>query len=421
MRPARRAVIALVLAVVAVLVPARPVPAPAQEPDDRAAIQSLLDRRAHAVEGRDRAAFMATVADLSSAFRERQAQLFKWTRDVPFASYELQADWTEWGDIARASDSARYPGAEAVTIPLTEERYRIRGLDRAPAVEDLFYTFVKQGGAWLIAEDRDVADLGFDTAEHLWDFGPVLVERHGRFLVFRHPCGKGPCSDLPDYAHSLLEAGRARAERFWTGPWPKLVGVVLPKTKDELRHVLQANLDLTTFVAFTYSTVKDGRYSAPRIVLNWRTLEERSKSPLQDVFAHELVHVATRSSAGPHVPVFVDEGFAEHAANEASPASLSFFDYQRGVGGVDGTLPDDYEFQSGSGTSIFLNYQTAQSAIDFFVRTWGPRAFERFYKRLGRARTVPGTSEYLTSRALHRTIGVGLHRFEQLWADSLGG
>ncbi|HEY7873726.1 MAG TPA: hypothetical protein VIG64_01255 [Actinomycetota bacterium] len=400
--------------------PARPTPAPAQEQPDRAAIQDLLDRRAEAIESRDRAAFMATVGDLSPGFRDEQARLFRSMKDVPFASYELEADWTEWGDIMRAGDRARYPGAEVVTIPLTEERYRIRGLDRSPAVEDLFYTFVKQGGEWLIGQDRDVADLGFDTAQHLWDFGPVRVERHGRFLVFRHPCRKGPCSNLPDYALSMLEAGRARAELYWPGPWPKRVGVVLPTTKSELRHVLQANFDLTTFIAFTYSTVKDGRYSAPRIVLNWRTLEGRSASSLQNVFAHELVHVATRSSAGPHVPVFVDEGFAEHAANEASPASLSFFDYQRSIGGVNGALPEDYQFVSGSGTSIFLNYQTAQSAVDFFVRTWGPRAFERFYKRLGRARGVPGTSEYLTSKALRHTIGVSLDRFEQLWADSLG-
>jgi hypothetical protein len=412
--------LALLVAVAAGLVPARPTPAPAQELGDRAAIQALLDRRAVAVMERDRRAFMATVADLSPAFVERQGQMFAWMRRVPFASYELRADWSALGDVARVSDIRRYPGAEAVTIPLTEERYRIRGLDRSPAVEDLFYSFVKREGEWAIAEDRDVEDIGFDTTRHLWDFGPVGVQRRGRFTMLQHPCGKGPCARLPDYALGLLEAGRAQAERYWAGPWPARVGVFLPETKDELRRVLNANFDLSTFIAFTYSTASDDRYSAPRMVLNWRTLQDRPASSLQDVFAHELVHVATRSSSGPFVPIFVDEGFAEHVSNEASPSSLAFFDYQRSIGGVDGILPRDYEFVTGSGTSIFLNYQTAQSAVDFFVRSWGPDAFRQFYKRLGRLRGVAGTTDYLVSKVMRRTIGVSLGGFQQLWAGSLG-
>lgn len=403
------------------VVATRPAPAPAQPLDDRAAIQALLDERARAVESRDRKAFMGTVARDSRRFVRRQRRVFRWMRAVPFASYVLQADWSVYGDVVRPGDAARYPAAQAVAIPLTVERYRLRGLDAAPASEDLFFTFVKEDGRWAIADDRGVEDAGFQSARHLWDFGPVVVQRHGRFHILRHPCrGSGDCARLPEGTPALLESALGTARRYWSGPWPRRIGVVVPDTPRELERLLQASFDLSEFIAFAYSTSHRGRYTAPRVVLNWRTLENRSASSTERVLAHELVHVGTRSSSGPFVPIFVDEGMADYASNEGSPASLAFFDFQRAAGAVDGRLPKDYEFTTGSGSQIFLSYQTAQSAIGFFVGRWGMPAFERFYRLLGRQRAVAGTADYHLSAALRKTIGIGLRRFERAWADSLG-
>jgi hypothetical protein len=417
----RRRAALLSLLAVAALLPARPLPAPAQTADDRAAIQALLDTRARAVVERDRAAFMSTVSGLIPEFRRQQGRVFRWMSEVPFASYELRANWSTWGDIATGPERAAYPAAEAVTIPLTEERYRIRGIDNAPASEDLYFTFAKHDGQWQITSDSAVAYLGFMSTTHLWDLGPVDVVHDGKFRIFRHPCrDQRTCAQLPDGVGSVLDSGLERARPYWSGPWPQRVGVVVPDTKAELHKVLHASFDLTDFVAFTYSSFDHDRYSGPRIVLNWRALQGRSSDAVARVVAHELMHVATRSSAGPFVPIFVDEGYADHAANAGSSSSLTYFDYQRSVGGVDGSLPRDYEFTTGTGSSIFLNYQTAQSAMDFFVRTWGQHAFERFYKELGSKREVPGTTEYHVSRAMKQTIGIGLDAFERAWAGSLG-
>jgi hypothetical protein len=406
---------------VAALLPARPGSAPAQPLEDRAAIQALLDRRARAAETGDVRAFMDTVAGDSKSFVRRQRRVFEWMRRIPFASYDLHADWSVYGDVARPSDEALYLGAEDVTIPVTVERYRVKGLDDAPAAEDLYLTFVKRDGEWRVAGDQSVEDAGFQSVRHLWDFGPVVVRRHGRFSIFRHPCtDQDVCARLPEGTPALLDAALAKARRYWSGPWPKRVGVVVPDTGKELRRMLQASFDVTEFIAFAYSTTDEGRYTAPRVVLNWRTLQSRSADSVARVFAHELVHVGTRSSSGPYVPIFVDEGFADYASNEGSAASLSFFHFQRSVGAVDGSLPRDFEFTTGSGSAIFLNYQTAQSAVGFFVQRWGLGAFERFYKDLGRRRTAPGTADYHVSRALRRAIGIGLRRFERAWADSLG-
>lgn len=392
---------------------------------DRAAIQKLLDRRAVALIERDKDAFMGTIAQMSPAFVERQSNLFDWMANVPLRSYRLVADWSKFGDLVRSMDKARYPGAGAVALPVTEERYRLKGLDHVPAAEDIFFTFVKVDGEWLVAEDRDLEDIGLDSARHLWDFGPVQVRRAGEFVVMTHPCRAQPtCARLPQRMDALLTAAAGRVRRYWRGPRPRAVAVLVPDTSRELERMLQATFDLTNFVAFAYSTIADpdqgGGFGGPRIVLNWRSLEGRSEVSTEAVLAHELLHVVTRSTSGPLVPVFVEEGFADFVGNDASPASLAFFDAQVAAGAVGGVLPEDFQFTTGNGTEIFLNYQKSQSAVGFFVRTWGLRAFERFYRILGRERVTQGTSEYHIDRALHRAIGIGFERFQRAWAGSLG-
>ena len=367
---------------------------------------------------------MATVARLSPAFVKRQSHLFDWMDNVPLGSYELTADWAKLGDLVRDMDRARYPQADDVAIPVTEERYALKGVDRAPAAEDVFYTYVKIDGHWRIAEDRDLEDIGFDSVRHLWDFGPVEMQRVGRFVLFRHPCDGGSgCARLPAGMGATLDAAVARVRRYWAGPVPRSIAVVIPDTARELRRMLQATFDLTKFVAFAYSTVEDPdhglRYAGPRIVLNWRSLAGRSASSTEAVLAHELLHVVTRPASGPLVPVFVEEGFADFVGNDASPGSLAFFDSEVAAGAVGGTLPEDFQFTTGTGTEIFLSYQESQSAVSFFVRTWGLPAFERFYRLLGRARVTPGTADFHIDRALRRTIGIGFDRFERAWAGSL--
>lgn len=368
---------------------------------------------------------MATIAQMSPAFVRRQSRLFDWMANVPLGTYRLEADWSKYGDLARDVDAARYPEADAIAIPVTDELYRLAGLDRRSAGEELFYTFAKVGGRWLVAEDTDLEDIGFDTTRHLWDFGPVRVARYGKFVVMTHPCKDQPvCARLPVGMDVLLDGALARVRRYWRKPVPRGIAVLVPDTAKELGRMLQATFDLSKFVAFAYSTVDDAagglHYSGPRIVLNWRSLDGRSSSSIEAVLAHELLHVVTRSSSGPLVPVFVEEGFADFVGNDASPTSLAYFDSVVATGGVGGDLPQDFQFTTGSGSEIFLRYQEAQAAVTFFVSRWGLPAFERFFRRLGRARVTAGTAAWHIDNALRHTIGIGLGAFRRAWAGSLG-
>lgn len=391
---------------------------------DRAAIQELLDRRAAAVMERDVDAFMATVSTASGEFRARQKRLFEWMEDVPFRSYRLRAVWKRAGDLIRPSDRGRYPGAEDAALPVTEELYRIAGADTAPAIEDLFYTFVKKDGQWLVAGDGDLDDLGLHTARHMWDFGPVDLTQEGRFLVIEHPCRrKRPCGELPAGFFSLADQALDRVGRFWNGPAGDTIVVLVPSSDKELGRMLQVTFDTANFVAFAYSTVDLRRgydFTAPRIVFNHKSLANRSDESVLGILAHELLHVVTRRASGPFTPVFIEEGFADYVGNDADVASLVFLSAEIGAGRFDRRLPQDFEFIVGDSTSIFRNYQESHSAVRFFLERWGLDEFVRFYRDLGRRQIAAGTARYQLNDALKDAVGLSLREFERAWADSIG-
>lgn len=391
-------------------------------PDDRDAIQALLDRRARAVLARDRAAFMATIDDASPEFVERQQRLFRAMGDVPFRSFRYRVAWERRGDLVRPRDLDGYPDADAVSIPLTEERYRIDGFDRREAVEDMYYTYVRRDGEWLIAEDTDLNDMTLYTARHLWDSGRLRATRSEHFLMLSHRCES--CSPLGDDFLELAEQGLERARRYWRGPFKRRIVVLVPRSGDELERMIQATFDLDNFVAFAYSTVDvtDGvDYTGHRIIPNPQAFSDRATSSILQILAHELLHVATRDSAGPFVPVFVDEGFADYVGHDADPSGLAFFNSDVAQGLFNGELPEDFEFTIGSGTDIYRSYQRSQSAIRYFIERFGLDAFNRFYRRLGRVEVAPGTARFHIDRAFRATTGMGYDGFQRSWTSSIAG
>lgn len=370
----------------------------------------------------DRAAFMATVATTSEDFVDRQRKLFRGLSDVPLASFRYRVAWERRGDLVRAQDKARYLGAEEVSIPLTEERYRIAGYDRAEAVEDLFYTFVKQNDEWLIAEDSDLNDITMYSARHLWDFGPLRSSESEHFLMLEHPCRKSGCRSMGEDFLDLAEQGWDQARRYWDGPFQRRIVVLVPRTGDELKRIIQSTFDLENFVAFAYSTVDplDGvDYTGHRIIPNPKAFEGRDPNSVLQILAHELLHVATRESAGPFVPIFVDEGFADYVGYSDDPSALAFFNSDVAAGLFNGQLPEDFEFTIGDGTEIYRSYQKAQSAVRFFIDRFGLRAFNRFYRFLGRKEIAAGTARYHIDQAFRRTTGMGYDAFQRAWTSSI--
>ncbi len=414
------AVAVVALAVTGIDVASAAVPGP----DDRAAIQDLLDRRSAALLAADRGEFLATIAG-NAEFLRRQTRLFGGFLDVPLADYSLTARWDAFGDLARPSDLERYD-AEAVTIPLVEERYRLEGFDRRAAVEDAYFTFVKRDGEWRIAADDDLDELGFHTVRHPWDFGRVEVTRldRGAIPLLVIEGAREKCPELPEQVVDASSTWVGRIDAYWTQPWDRRLVLVVPCTKRELRRALQATFDPSKFIAFAYSTIDTHggfSYSGHRIFINPPVFNDRPVEDTTTIMAHELLHVASRSVSGPFIPLFIEEGLADAAAYTDPGQGLAFFDQIVASGAFDETLPPDFTFAIGDANSIYLSYQEAQSAIRFLAARWGTDALTRLYVELGGRSYVPGVARWHLDDALHKTIGVGLNRFEQLWADSIPG
>lgn len=365
---------------------------------------------------------MATVAG-SPAFRRRQERLFDSMRRIPFASYRLTANWDRYGDLAKAAGFEQHPGTQAVAIPVTEERYALRGFDDPPIEEDLFYTFEEKDGRWLVVSDTDLNPLGLETTRHLWDFGPVVAKESPHFLLLTHPCaGSMGCAHLPSDILVLAERALTRVDHYWREPWRHKIVILAPTTTGELHRMLQATFDVKKFVAFAYASedLEHGlRFIGRRIILNWKAIATRTTDSLLTILAHELTHVATRASAGPETPAFIEEGIAEYVGYNGDPSSLSYLRSAVSAGNFDGKLPLDYQFTTGSGRDIYLSYQKAESAVSFFINRWGSARFVRFYRALGRQRVVPGTARFHLDLALRRAIGVGFQGFQKRWASSL--
>ncbi|HEX2236334.1 MAG TPA: hypothetical protein VHK89_08670, partial [Actinomycetota bacterium] len=303
--------------------------APAARGDDasaRAAIGDLLRRRARAVVERDEAAFRATNAGADEAFERRQRESFRWGSEIALDAYSLRAKWGDYGDLTRPSDRRRYAGFEDIAIALVEERYRVAGFDQADAVENLFLTFVRDDGEWLVASDSDLADVGVLSARHLWDFGPVEATTSEHFTLLTHPCAAAiGCAAVPEGLLGLAEDALAQVDELWRLPWNHHVLMLAPTEPAQLGRMLQATFDLDSFVAFATATAdleRDGAFSGFRVLLKWQSLAGRTSESLRTILAHELAHVATRPASGPFVPTFVEEGIAEVVGHEDDPAAL---------------------------------------------------------------------------------------------------
>jgi hypothetical protein len=396
-------------------------PAVAAGPSAREAIKNLLEQRATALMNGDRSDFLATIAPFAREFRSRQARFFENAQRLPLVGYELRAAWDRYGDLVRASDLERYPQADDVAIPLTEESYQLKAVDPGMAMEDFYYTYVSIDGEWFIASDTDLEDVGLYSGRHIWDYGPIDELRSENFILYGHPCAAACRAER----ETVLEGAERAIEitrRYWVDLRTPIL-VLVPGGAEELERMIQATFEIGDFVAFAYWTYDDGEgkdYSGTRIILNPDSFLGRDSTGAIEILAHELLHVGTRNTAGPLTPTFVEEGFADYVGSDASPEALAFLTGEVQAGMFDAALPKDFEFTTGSGLDIFRSYQEAHSAVRFFVERWGLEKFKRFYRRLGGVRWEPGTLRYWVSRTMRRTIGIGLQAFERRWADTIG-
>jgi hypothetical protein len=377
-----------------------------------AGIRALLEQRQEAMLGGDERDFMATVDGSHPGFEERQRLLFEGFQRIGLTEYRLELTDRYWPELTTGREVAEYGSAARPTLLHVEERYRLRGFDAQPALDDLYLTFVRRGGEWLVASDSDLADLMLLTGRKLWEFGPIETQRSEHFLYLSHPDRRSAGQAILGSAEQAL----SRLNEAWPLPWSRQVVLLAPSSTEELRRILQATFDLDVFVAFAYSSVDrrlDYDLTGHRIIFNWENFSQHDETVQQTILVHELLHVATREMTGPMVPAFVEEGLAEWASKGGSTYQLN-----RRVAGAtfDRELPRDYQFFTGPDEDILLSYEESYTAARYAVARYGTDAVARMYRILGGVRQEPGTPLYHVDRAMRRAFGTDLETFQDRWA-----
>ena len=385
-------------------------PAHAQT-DPLAAVQAVLDVREDAVRRGDRDRFLSTVdPEAPASFRAAQVRSFDGLRALPLASYDLTARVEDSGDLAVAAEG-RY-GAARVFLPETRQAYRFEGYDDRDAVDELWLTFVERKGRWYVGGDTDLEALGLESDRHLWDLGPVRVERRDRVAVLSRPEHAERAAALAAITEDALDA----FARTWDQPWGGSVIVVLPGSVDELERLLESTVDLDKFVAFAgYRVLPDADFAAtaPRVFIQEARLGRYGREQQVETLVHELVHAASAPLSGPFVPGWVHEGVADWAATGRSTG-------ERRPPGGDATLPRDFELSTGPQASIVRTYKESRAAMSLLAAREGPGAPTAFFRTLGAARVEPGSVDHQVDAALRESAGMSLGELEAAWAARRG-
>lgn len=379
---------------------------------DAAAIQQVLDDAADAMRTGDAEALRPLLTDPASAFGARWLDRATNMADLPLAHYELRLD-DALPDLSTARVRDAHDGE--VQVVYVVEELAFQGFDEQPAADDLFLTVVDDGSGWRIANDVDAEPLGLVSVDHLWDHGPVTVSRDGPVMALHHPDG-------PDVEALLGEARAAlvQADERWPLDWPGSVPVIVPRDEEELAELLHVTFDLSNFVAFATATPvgERGAYdlTGSRIVVNPARFLDRSPATRQRILVHELIHVATRPSAGPMVPSWLEEGVAQALGEQQSTTGTALVDATAPTSLL---LPSDGDFTVGGRDRIFLSYQVAWAFVDHLVASHGTAAVGEFYASVGRGAVgEPGTEPHHVDRAAREVLGAPLEDLVAQWRAS---
>lgn len=380
--------------------------------DESSELKDVLDARARAIVVGDRGSFMDSVADSDKAFAEAQGQLFDRMRQLGIEGYRLLLTLEDVPEFTRTKDRERFKGE--VVVAGVEERFRFKGLDAEERINDILYTFVNSDGQWQIASDTAGDDLGLYSSRNLWELGPVKVRESQHFALFHHPQE----SDLADGFLATAEQALNEANKVWLRPWHQKIPIMVPSDKKELERFLGASFDVSNFVAFAGCSLEredDDRWEelAPIMILNKENLVRHSPEGRLQIFAHELVHVATCDADGPYVPLFVQEGMAQ--LTDGGPTSILNSALRKGS--FDRRLPEDWEFFSDVGSRIGNAYDESTSSLRFMKQRFGIERVNLFYETMGKARLEPGTSAYHLRRSIKEALGLEFDQFEAEWAD----
>ena len=356
--------------------PERPSAAPGTDESLRDAALALVEDREQALREGDREAFLATVDPDELGFSATQARWFDNVAQLPIGdvSYELGDEEA----TAEAMSQVSATGDLQLPIDFT---MRLRGFDRRAVTERMVWTFVRDGDAALLADDRDEqfdAQTGWAPAP--WDLVHIEVRRAGGILaVFDEDT-----VDNADYVMSdLAEATEVVASHL--PAWSRRFVAYGTSDVTAIERMSPVTVDDTAGVAFPILARPGGPVAAYRFLVNPDVVGDVLSRG--HVFRHELAHVALGGIDGGS-PVWLAEGAAEYIASSTLPVELRRrLAAQRLTGATGRELETDQRFYTGDPS---VSYPLAGLVCDYLATTRGEQALWDLVLAFGSARTGAG-------------------------------
>jgi hypothetical protein len=419
-RPGRHAIVlaglissAVLIAVLAVVFAQRR--SPASRPS-LAQAQSVLDTRAKALLGRDRAAFGASLASTQAArqFRANELATFDNLAQVPLASWTYRVVVAVNGPAENATARSRY--GTPVLLARVDFSYALRDVDPAPATYQLYLSFVRESGRVRLAGDADMTAFGGASWHGPWDFGPIVVQRGAASLVLAHPDRSAELGPLVAAADAAVPAVSA----VWGSDWNRQVVVVVPDTQSEMNEVIASTIALNQIAATTYvDSVSAGRALGVRIAVNPANLARLDPVGLRITITHEVTLVATWATKSAATPTWLSEGYAEYVANLGTGQSVAFAASELAAdvraGSVPAALPSTTQFSTDA-TRLPQIYEQAWLACRLIADRAGPVGLTSFFRAVSGSSVGPDAA---VDAALRSVLGVDTATFTAQWQQYL--
>ncbi|MEU4193929.1 hypothetical protein AB0E69_18660 [Kribbella sp. NPDC026611] len=272
----------------------------------KVAVDSILIRRAQAVQTGNEALFLADVDPADKKLRAAQKILFANLVEIGFG--ELGYSQAE-ERINQTAVQAHGPSTYLVRVLM---RYQIPKVDITPVTTELGYTFITRHGHWVLADDDDLdGELGPGAHREAWDLGRIEVHRGPRVLVVVE---KGDTKRAQRIAAAANE-GLAEVTAYWPRKWRGSV-FVIALDETEVRDARFADEDIesaastgSTFSSLPGQDTADGTVAGGYIAIN---PNERDRVD-EILLSHEITHVATADLGG-YEPLWLAEGSAEYVS-----------------------------------------------------------------------------------------------------------
>ncbi|GAB2641328.1 gluzincin family metallopeptidase [Kribbella swartbergensis] len=345
----------------------------------RVAIDTILIRRAQAVQTVNEALFLQDVDPADKALRAEQKILFANLVEMGFTELGYsQAEERFDPAVVKAHGRTTY----LVRILM---RYQIPKVDLTPVVTELGYTFINVRGRWVLTDDDDLDDdLGPGAHQEAWDLGRIEVHRGPRVLAVVE---KG---DTRRGRAIVVEATEALAQvtEYWPRRWRGSV-LIIALDESEVRDARFADEDVesaasagSTFSSLPGQDTADGTVAGAYIVVN---PNERDRVD-EILLSHEITHVATADLGG-YEPLWLAEGAAEYVSwrgIEAISGPGEVAKWEQEV--IDealpalGALPSDAGFYQNNADV----YGVSWLAVRYLVRRFGLDKVAELYEDLAR-------------------------------------